>query len=71
MRCKMEKIDKKVVKRLRNLPEPMEPKDIQEFLGLSKNSTYNLIESKQFYSIRVGKLYKIPKRNFVKWYLGY
>ncbi|WP_370511263.1 helix-turn-helix domain-containing protein [Paenibacillus odorifer] len=49
----------------------MEPKDIQEFLGLSKNSTYSLIESQQFYSVRVGKLYKIPKRNFVKWYLGY
>jgi excisionase family DNA binding protein len=63
-------IDKKVIKRLRNLPEPMEPKDIQEFLGLSKNSTYKLIEEKQFHSVRVGKLWKIPKRTFVKWYLG-
>ncbi|OMD87545.1 MULTISPECIES: helix-turn-helix domain-containing protein [Paenibacillus] len=62
--------DEKIIKRLRNLPEPLNPIDIQQFLGLSKNSTYNLIESKQFYSIRVGKLYKIPKRSFVKWYLG-
>lgn len=64
------KKDKKVIKRLRDLPEPMNPIDIQNFLGLSKNSTYNLIESKQFYSLRVGKLYKIPKRNFAKWYFG-
>ncbi|MEK4207164.1 helix-turn-helix domain-containing protein [Paenibacillus sp. FSL R10-2788] len=49
----------------------MEPKDIQDFLGLSKNSTYNLIEEKQFHCVRVGKLYKIPKRSFVKWYLGF
>ncbi|OME41398.1 helix-turn-helix domain-containing protein [Paenibacillus odorifer] len=63
--------DKKIIARLRNLPEPMEPKDIQEFLGLSKNSTYNLIDAKHFHSVRVGKLYKIPKRTFVKWYLGY
>lgn len=63
-------IHKKDVKRLRNLPKPMEPKDIQEFLGLSKNSTYNLIEEKQFHSVRVGKLWKIPKQSFFKWYLG-
>lgn len=63
-------MDKKTVQRLRNLPEPMNPVDIQTFLGLSKNSTYNLIEENQFHFIRVGKLYKIPKRSFVKWYLG-
>lgn len=39
----------------------MNPKDIQSFLGLSKNSTYNLIESGMFHSIKVGILYKILK----------
>lgn len=63
-------MDKKTVKRLRDLPEPLNPCDIQHFLGISKNSTYALIEEKLFHSIRVGKLYKIPKRSFVKWYLG-
>jgi hypothetical protein len=63
-------IDKKTRRRLRDLPDPLKPKDIQEFLGLSKNSTYNLIDEKVFHSVAVGKLKIIPKSNFVYWYLG-
>jgi hypothetical protein len=63
-------LDRKVVKRLRDLPEMMNAEDIQNFLGLCKNSTYNLLNSGQFHSVRVGRLYKIQKRNFVRWFLG-
>ena len=63
-------MDSKTIKRLRDLPDPLNPKDIQSFLGLSKNSTYNLLDTGLFHSIKVGKLYKIPKSSFAKWYLG-
>jgi hypothetical protein len=63
-------MDRKQRQSLRDLPDPLKPKDIQGFLGLSKNSTYNLIEEKQFHSVTVGKLKIIPKPSFVRWYLG-
>lgn len=35
--------------------------EIQEALGLGRNSTYNLLRSGKLKSIRVGRLIKIPK----------
>lgn len=42
-------------------------KDIQEILKIGKNTAYQIIESRQFKVIRIGKTYRIPKEAFHKW----
>jgi len=42
-------------------------KDIQTILSIGKNTAYQLIESKPFPIIRIGKTYRIPKGAFEKW----
>lgn len=63
-------MDRKIIKRLRELPDPIKAIDIQGFLGISKNSAHNLLNENQFHVVRVGKLKFAPKQGFVKWYLG-
>ncbi|MFD2671793.1 DNA-binding protein [Marinicrinis sediminis] len=63
-------MDRKTIKRLRDLPDPVTAREIQEFLGISKNSAHNLLNENQFHVLRVGKLKFAPKQSFVKWYLG-
>ena len=37
-------------------------KQLQEVLNLSRNKTYELLQTKQIKSIRIGSLYRIPKK---------
>ena len=41
--------------------------EIQDFLGVSKTTTYQLIKSKVFHSVRVGGQYRISKKSFDNW----
>lgn len=46
--------------------------DIQEMLGLGRSTTYNWIHAifkvqQPFKVVKVGKLYKIPKKSFDEW----
>lgn len=36
--------------------------DLCNMLDIGKNSAYKLLQNKQIKSIRIGKVYKIPKR---------
>lgn len=63
-------METKTRNRLRDLPDPLKTTDIQRFLGLSKNTAYNLVNEKPFHVVEVGKLKIIPKPSFVRWYLG-
>ena len=38
--------------------------EIQDILGVSKTTTYQLIKSKVFHSVRVGGQYRISKKSF-------
>lgn len=46
---------------LENLPLLLSVSDVQNALGLGRNSTYQLLRSGKLKSIRVGKLIKIPR----------
>jgi hypothetical protein len=53
-----------------NLPEVMEVKHIQQFLGVGQVQAYDLANSGQFHVVRVGRRIKIPKKGFLEWFYG-
>lgn len=42
-------------------------KEIKEMLGIGKNQTYELIKSKRFPVLKIGKDYLIPMEGFDRW----
>ena len=49
------------------------PSDIQEMMGIGKTKTYEFLEDvylnqSPFTVFKVGKLYRIPKASFNRWY---
>lgn len=56
--------------RLEHYPEILNVKDIQEILGIGRKQAYELIESKTFHSVRVGRSIKILKEVFLDWLYG-
>ncbi|UED70763.1 helix-turn-helix domain-containing protein [Brevibacillus sp. HD3.3A] len=53
-----------------DFPEILEVHHIQDYLGISKNQAYNLVNSGNFHVIRVGRLLRIPKKSFFDWVYG-
>jgi hypothetical protein len=49
------------------LPEIMQVKDIQTFLGIGRGQAYALANSKAFHTVRVGKRILIPKYSVLDW----
>lgn len=41
--------------------------EIQDILGVSKTTAYQLVRLKVFHSVRVGGQYRISKKSFDKW----
>ena len=41
--------------------------EIQNILGISKASTYKLVNSNVFHYVKIGSLYRISKTSFDKW----
>lgn len=50
------------------LPEVLEVNHLQRILNISKNQAYNLANSGQFHTLRVGRLIKIPRKSFLDWF---
>lgn len=55
-----------------NAKQVYDPIDIQKILGLGRSKVYEFLDEiyanqKPFRVIRVGRLYKIPKKSFDKW----
>ena len=46
------------------------PLDIAAVLGMSRNTAYELVHSKDFPAFRVGKQYRISKTRFLAWLDG-
>ena len=44
--------------------------DLQEMLGISKPSVYELLKRKEFHWVVIGGRYKISKRSFDEWLDG-
>lgn len=49
------------------LPLTLTPMDIKEILGISRSNAYALCNSKDFPAIRIGKLIRISKEEFIEW----
>lgn len=50
-------------------PDILTVSDIQQALGIGRNTAYKLLKSKQIKSIRIGNKYKIPKRCLIAYAL--
>jgi hypothetical protein len=55
---------------IEDLPPVLEVIDIQRFLKIGKGQAYVLVNSGQFHIVRVGRMIKIPKEAFLKWFFG-
>lgn len=57
----------------RELPMTLNPQDIQSILGIGRRQVYELLnqDPKPFHHVRVGRLIKIPRDNFLEWFLGH
>ena len=41
--------------------------EIQDILGISKTTAYNLVKSNVFHSVKVGGHYRVSKKSFDAW----
>jgi len=58
------------MKDLNDYPDVLNVDDIQRILGIGRRQAYELVTSKQFHTVRVGKRIKILKAVFVRWLYG-
>jgi hypothetical protein len=52
------------------LPEVLEVKDIQDFLGIGRSLAYKLVKANHFHVVTVGKRILVPKNSFLCWFEG-
>lgn len=48
-------------RRIRDYPDLMTVKDIQDVLNIGRSTAYKLLQSGKLNSIRIGSIYRIPK----------
>lgn len=41
--------------------------EIQDILGISKTTAYNLVKSNAFHSVKIGGHYRVSKKSFDEW----
>lgn len=54
------------------LPEALDPKHIQDILGIGRRQLYEMLgaEKPPFHVVKVGRLYKVSKKTFFNWFDG-
>ena len=55
---------------LKNYKDILTVKELCEILGIGKNTAYRLLKSGEIKSIRIGKVYKIPKESLIKYIIS-
>jgi excisionase family DNA binding protein len=45
--------------------------DIQEMLGIGRSKAYDLVNSGQFHTVRIGRLIKVSRQVFEAWLNGH
>ena len=50
-----------------SLPLVMAPVDVARVLGVSKNTVYEVLHSKGFPAIKIGKQYRVQRDKFFQW----
>ena len=51
----------------KNYPDVVTVEQLQQMLGIGKNTAYTLIKQNIIKSIRIGRVHKIPKVNIIKY----
>lgn len=46
------------------------PEDIQSILGIGRSKAYDLVNSGQFHTVRIGRLIKVSRQVFESWLNG-
>ena len=64
--CMSETHDQRAVSKMSN-KRVYTVEEIQAILGVSKNTTYALVKSGVFHSVKVGGQYRISKKSFDEW----
>ena len=64
--CMSEAHDQRAVRKMSN-KRVYTVEEIQAILGVSKNTTYALVKSGVFHSVKVGGQYRISKKSFDEW----
>lgn len=47
------------------LPLTLRVEDLMPILGIGRNTAYELVRSKQIYSVKVGRQLRIPKQSLI------
>ena len=45
----------------RHYPDALTPRQVQEMLGIGQRTAYNLLRQGKIQSVRMGRLYRVPK----------
>lgn len=57
----------RIYKSPEDLPATLNAEDVALYLGLSRAGAYNLINSSDFPTLRIGKRLIVPKQAFIRW----
>ena len=63
-------MDKVMFRKVEELPLVLTPAEISGLLGISRNTAYELLHSKDFPAFRIGKQYRVSLERFVAWLNG-
>lgn len=50
--------------------EVLDVEDVQKYLGISRNSAYNLVTSGDLYAVKIGRRWKISRNVLLNWLNG-
>ena len=50
---------------LKELPLTLRVEDLMPILGIGRNTAYELVRSKQIYSVKIGRQLRIPKQALI------
>ena len=57
----------KIYRSLEEMPMILSAGDLGAFLGLSRGKVYELLNSRDFPTLRIGKRMMVPKDKFLNW----
>jgi excisionase family DNA binding protein len=49
------------------LPANLTVEQLQDFLGISRHKAYELVHTKGFPTVRIGRVIRIPKEGLLRW----
>ena len=64
--CMSETHDQRAVRKMSN-KRVYTVEEIENILGISKNTAYALVKSGEFHSVKIGGQYRISKKSFDEW----